>query len=371
MSFRLFLLRNWRLKAAALALAVLLWATIRLRDDEPLNLDVHDVAVQVSEGLDAGWALVGPPSPAAVRITLTGSQGDLFRAGMARPVIVVPADSVPGEDWVPELNPDWVRNIDRSRVAVGDIVPSTVRLRFERNASQWIPVSVRYFGALPDGIALAGDPDASPLLVRVHGRASAVDTLQAVFTEPFDLGLVEASGEFTVALDTIGLLGLSIAPATATLAVGAGAREQRVLGPVAVDMPVAGLVAEPGEVSVTLYGEAGMLEALDPASLRLRISMDPAVMRAQAGRGPVRLPVELSGLPRWVEAEMDADSVTVRETDSVERTDARAQTNSGHEARSGEGAGVQHRTNLGRETSSGEDAGVQQRTNSGRETGPG
>lgn len=316
MSFPLFVVRNWRLKAAALALAVLLWATMRLRDDEPLNLDVHDVAVQVSEGLDADWVLVGPPSPAAVRITLTGSQGDLFRAGMSRPVIVVPADSVAAEDWVTEFNPDWVRNIDRSRVAVGDIVPSTVRLRFERNVSQWIPVSVRYSGTPPEGIALAGDPAVNPLLVRVHGPASAVATLQAVFTEPFDLGSVEASGQFAVALDTSGLAGLSVAPATTTLEIGVGAKEQREMGPMAVDMPVAGLVAEPGEVAVILYGESEMLAATDPTSLRVRISMDPAVMRAQAGRGPVRLPIELSGLPRWVEAEMDADSVTVREVAS-------------------------------------------------------
>ncbi len=311
MYFPRFLVRNWRLKAAALAMAVLLWATMRLRDDEPISLDIHGVAVQVAESMDAGWVLVGPPSPSSVRLTVTGSHADLFRAGVARPVVVVPADSVPGEDWLPELNPDWVRNIDRTRIAVGDIVPSTVRLRFERNVSEWIPVSVRYAGSPAAGTALSADPSVSPVLVRVQGPASVVDTLQAVFTEAFDLGAAAGAEQFVVALDVAAMEGIAVVPDSATVTVLAGPKEHRVLGPLAVELPDSAMAAEPSAVEVTLRGTADALAAVDPASLFVRVALDPAVLRAQAERGPVRLPVEIGGLPRWVDAEVDADSVTV------------------------------------------------------------
>lgn len=314
-SFPRLLVRNWRIKAAALALAALLWVTMRLRDDEPISLDIHGVAVQVSESMDAGWVLAGPPSPSSVRLTVTGAHADLFRVGAGRPVVVVPADSVPGEDWLAELNPDWVRNIDRTRVAVGDIVPSTVRLRFERNVSEWIPVSVRHAGAPPAGASLSADPTVSPVLVRVRGPASVVDTLQAVFTETVDLGAVEGPEQLAVALDVAGLAeaaGVAVVPDSATVTILAGPTEQRALGSLAVELPDSAMTAEPSAVAVTLRGTADALAAIDPASLRVRVSLDPAVLRAQAERGPARVPVVISGLPRWVDAEADADSVTVR-----------------------------------------------------------
>ena len=312
MSFPRVLVRNWRLKAAALAMAVLLWVTMRLRDDEPISLDIHDVAVQLAEGMDADWALAAPPSPSSVRLTVTGSHADLFRAGVARPVVVVPADSVPGEDWLSELNPDWVRNIDRTRVAVTDIVPSTVRLRFERNVSEWIPVSVRYAGAPPAGTALSADPAVSPVLVRARGPASVVDTLQAVFTEAFDLGAAAGAEPFAVALDVAALEGVAVVPDSAVVTILAGPRERRDLGLLAVELPDSGMAAEPGAVAVTLRGTADALAAVDPASLHVRVGLDPALLRAQAERGPVRLPVQIGGLPRWVDAEVGVDSVTVR-----------------------------------------------------------
>ena len=316
MSFPRVLVRNWRLKAAALAMALLLWTTMRLRDDEPVSLDIHGVAVQLAEGMDADWVLAGPPSPASVRLTVTGSHADLLRAGMARPVVLVPADSVPGEDWLPELNPDWVRNIDLTRIAVADIVPSTVRLRFERNVSEWIPVSARYFGAPAAGRALSADPSVSPVLVRARGAASVLDTLQAVFTEAFDLAAASSGAPFLVALDVADLPGVAVVPDSATVTVPAGPRENRDLGLLDVELPDSGMAAEPSAVAVTLHGTADLLAAVDPASLRVRVALDPALLRARAEQGPVRLPVEVSGLPRWVDAEVAADSVTVREAGS-------------------------------------------------------
>ena len=42
------------------------------------------------EHLDPGWVLKGPPTPARVEMTVTGPYGELLRAAMAEPVVVIP-----------------------------------------------------------------------------------------------------------------------------------------------------------------------------------------------------------------------------------------------------------------------------------------
>jgi len=77
--------RNWRLKIAAFAITVLLWATIRV--SAVSRQDLPDVAVRV-ENDDPDWVPVGFPSPATVQLGLTGPARDLFRVAVDRPVIV-------------------------------------------------------------------------------------------------------------------------------------------------------------------------------------------------------------------------------------------------------------------------------------------
>lgn len=312
-SFPGILLRNWRLKITALALAVLLWVTMRLTDDRIDRLDISSVEVRV-EHVHRDWFLLQPPSPPTVEMSVTGPLGDILRVAMSRPTIVIRVDSVLREDSVLTLSPDWVTDVDRSSVSIENFRPSSVRLLFERNKEEEIPVTVRLTGELPDSLALVSEPRANLLFTSVRGAASVVDALETVFLEPFDLGAVTGPGRFEVALDTVGLGGLVVNPMSAMLTVEVAPMRRRVLE-LPVEWPGAGsgLVMESAVVSVTLFGAEEVLNEADTAALRVMVDADEAaVRRAVEESGETRVPLSLVGVPAWLRGELGVDSVTVR-----------------------------------------------------------
>ena len=306
------------MKLAALALAVLLWATMRLSDDRVSRLEIPGVQVRVDQ-VASDWLLKGEPSPSTVDMTVNGPMGDLFRVAMAEPVVVIPVDSVPGEDLVLELVPDWVWNVDRGSVVIEDFAPSSVRLLFERYRVEDIPVSLRLTGRLPDSLALVAEPRANLLFAQVRGPQSEVDALETVFLDRFDLSDLTGSGRFDVAVDTTGLAGLVVSPMAATVMVEAATRVSRVVGPVSVEFvdDGEGFVVEPASLEVRLSGARVFLDVADAADLVARVTADPMeVRRAIDENGEVRLPVEVIGLSRFVDGVAEPDSVTVRRTGS-------------------------------------------------------
>jgi len=309
MSLSSVITRNWRLKLAALTLAVLLWITLRLSDDRVSRLEIPAVAVRVDQ-VASDWRLQGEPSPSTVDMTVTGPMRDLLRVAMAAPVVVVPLDSVPTEDLVLELAPDWVWNVDQSSVIVEDFAPSSVRLIFERIKVDDIPVTPRLIGRLPDSLALVAEPRTNLLFAQVRGSASEIDALQTVFLEPFDLRSVTGSGPIEVAVDTTRLAGLDVTPRVATLLVEVATRETQVVGPVPVEIVGGGddLVAEPAAVNVRLSGAGVLLDGSEATSVLVNVPADSLETQ--------RLAVEVHGLALFVDGTAEPDSITVRQTGS-------------------------------------------------------
>ena len=307
------IVRNWRLKIAALALAVVLWVTMRLTDDRIGRVDLSRIEVRV-EHVHRDWFLRQPPAPSTVEMSVTGPMRDILRVAMSRPTIAIRVDSVHGEDSVLTLSPDWVTDVDRSSVTIENIRPSSVRLSFERNKEEEIPVTVRLTGELPDFLALVAEPRANLLFTRVRGAASVVDALETVFMEPFDLSGVTGPGRFEVALDTAGLGGLVVNPTSATLTVEVAPMRTRVLAlPVEWSGADPELVLESDVVTVTLYGAEEVLSGADTAALRVVADFDEAVVRGAVDRdGEAWVPLSLVGVPARVRGELEVDSVTVR-----------------------------------------------------------
>ena len=307
------LLRNWRLKITAFALAVVLWVTMQLTDDRIDRLTISSVEVRV-EHVHRDWFLVQPPSPSAVEMSVTGPLRDILRVSMSRPTIEIRVDTVAREDVVLTLSPDWVTDVDRSSVTIENFRPSSVRLLLERNKEEEIPVTVRLTGQLPDSLALVAEPRANLLFTRVRGAASVVDALETVFLEPFDLSGVTGPGRFEIALDTAGFGGLVVNPTSATLTVDVASMRSRVLAlPVVWPGADAELVLESAVVNVTLYGAEELLAGADTAALRVLVDADATVVRSEVEEdGEARVPLSLVGVPTWVRGELEVDSVTVR-----------------------------------------------------------
>lgn len=314
------LVRNWRLKGISLALATLLWVTMQLRDEADTGRrDLPNVEVRI-ENRDSMWVPLGEPAPATVSIGVHGTFGDLFRAALARPVVVIPVDSVPGQDSVFQLQPHWVEYLDQDRVAIDGFNPSTVRQRFEWTTSEPVPVSYRTIGAVPDSLAMTGALRVNPLFAQVRGPASVVDGLETVFLEPFNLGALTGPGRFDVAVDTAGLAGVSVNPSTAVLTVDVAARGERLLGPLPVEWRSGAeeVETEPASVVVTLHGAVPLLAEADTAALRvvaLLPAPEPGATLARLDEGDeLRAALAVEGLSpdSWLEWTVEVDSVTVR-----------------------------------------------------------
>ena len=140
-----------------------------------------------------------------------------------------------------------------------------------------------------------------------------MEGLDSVPLVPFDLSAVQRSGAFTVAIDTIGLLGASVVPPLATLGVRVEDVVERVLSvSVRADVRLGEeeVVADPGSVQVRLVGGRSRVTALDTDRLVLVVA--PELLQGMAAGEERIVPLRLDGVPSGVTAVPLVDRVRVR-----------------------------------------------------------
>lgn len=301
---------NWTLKLSSFGLAVFLWAVVQAEPVEREMLSAVPVRVQVG---DMGWALAGDPEPSEVQVRFAGPARQILDIDREGPMVRVPIETVTGSDTVIQLRRDWVVVDGGATLVVQEIVPSSVRLRFEASRQVAVPLSVRTRGELPRGIALAAPIGLTPQVVRVRGPARLVADLDSIPLLPLDLASVNGSGMVEVAVDTAGLAGLLLTPLAAQLGIRVEDAVERLLPsvPVEVEGPAAAaLEVQPTTVPVTLRGARGPLDAAEPDSVRVEV---PAARVQDIMPGESRrVEVRVRGVPNLLRAELAQDSVTVR-----------------------------------------------------------
>jgi len=82
-------------------------------------------------------------------------------------------------------------------VHVGQVVPSQIRLTFQKRVTRDIPIEVRYSGPPPSGYRVANE-QVSPSKVRVIGPESNVEDLASAQTDAIDLSSAVGNPEFRV-----------------------------------------------------------------------------------------------------------------------------------------------------------------------------
>lgn len=307
--------RNWRLKLSALGLTLFLWAVVRAQEPTSQD-DLFTVPVRAQVG-DLAWTLAGGPTPASVQVRFRGPPDDLIRLAREGTSVRVPIDSVTSPDTVIQLRRDWVVVGAGSSLVVEDISPASVRVRLQPTLSSLLPLSVSLVGELPEGMALAAPVGLNPQLVRVRGAAPRVRALDSIPLEPLDLAGVSGSGIYTVAVDTAGLGGVTVAPAEATLGLRLEPATERVLAGVPV-MAVPGeggplpdsLVIEPGSIQVRLQG--ARTPVAGTRAEEVQAVVPPEAWQGLAPGEARRAPIRLRGLPTLVRGFSAVDSVTVR-----------------------------------------------------------
>ena len=305
---------NWRLKIAAFGLTVFLWALVRAAPSR--QADVFAVPVRAQVG-DLNWTLAGDPSPATVQVSFRGPPDDLIRLAREGTSLRIQLDSVSAADTVVQLRRDWVVLGSGSGLVVEDIEPASVRLVLQPTLSTLLPLRVRTTGQLRAGLALAAPVGLDPQVVRLRGAARRVRELDSVPLEPLDLGDVEASGVYTVSVDTTGLGDLTLTPGIARLGIRLEPVMERELTSVPVVAGTTGEGSQPDSLVMVPATIAVRLEGARTPVTGTRLEDVQAVVpeEALAGLEPGqerRVPIQLRGVPPLVRGFAAVDSVTVR-----------------------------------------------------------
>ena len=82
-------------------------------------------------------------------------------------------------------------------VEASRIVPSQLRLRFDKRVTREVPVEVRFAGPAPMGYRITGQ-QAMPERIRVTGPEGRVQSLRSVHTDAIDLSSTVSNAEFRV-----------------------------------------------------------------------------------------------------------------------------------------------------------------------------
>lgn len=283
------LLFNWRLKLAALGLAVLIWAAVSAEQVTSQWIPVRiDPVVR-----DPEFVLGGAPDPAEVRVRFSGPGRELWELAIDRPAIVLPLADI-GNRRAFALDASMLRIPSGLSVNVQDIRPAVIRVDVQRLASRVIPVRARLGARSSQRYVLVRDLEVLPAEVRVTGPADRLAALDSVSTRSFDIVPDDSTFSQEVALDTAGMEGLSFSRARVRVSGPVDVRGERSLGGVAVSVPE-GMMATPGLVEVGVSGAERVVARVFSGGVRAYVPRDslPAVLPPQG----VDAPVVLDGLP--------------------------------------------------------------------------
>ncbi|HEU0301809.1 MAG TPA: hypothetical protein VFR37_20310 [Longimicrobium sp.] len=300
---------NWRLKLAALGLAVLIWAAVSAEQVTSQWIPVRiDPVVR-----DPEYVLTGPPDPAEVRVRFSGPGRELWELALDRPILVLPLADI-GNRRAFALDASMLRIPAGLSVNVQDIRPAVVRVEVERLASRMVPVRALIGGRSAQRYVVDGELEVLPAEVRVTGPAGRLAALDSLATRPLEIVPDDSTFTHDVLLDTAGMEGLSFSRTQVRVSGGVDVRAERALGTISVSVPD-GLVAEPAQVQVTVAGAERMLGRVFPAQLRAYVPRDslPATVPPQG----VEAPLLLEGAPAGTTARATASRVRVRPASPV------------------------------------------------------
>lgn len=290
---------NLGLKVLAVVLAVLFWFFIASGRE---GYREFEAPVEL-EGVPAGITVNGP-EPEKVSLRVTGKGRDLFGLGAADfKVVLNMADKDAGVYTVGLTPSDVIYAGDKDVTVEAILSQRTVVVELERRVTQSVPIKVDFSGSPRSGFYL-GLPEIQPAKATLYGSVTVLDKVRAVSVA------VDAEGRdapFVAEAPIRAPAGITLVGADeARVSVPVGPGERRSFPGVSVAARGAqgnAYQLTPAEVSVTLEGEAGRLEAL--------ASLTAEIYPRGPGKYPVRVKVPdyvvlVAVTPREVEAALAA-----------------------------------------------------------------
>jgi YbbR domain-containing protein len=186
---RRYLLNNWGLKLLSLLIAIGIWTAVAR---EPVAEVAYRVPVEfhnVPENLEI---ITEEVPQAQVRVRGPARRIRELAAADVHPVIDL-AGVEPGERTLDLAAEQIVAPAD---IEVVQVIPSQIRITFDRRASKQVPVRPRVTGSFAAGYQLRRIASEPPT-VTVVGPEQRVKDIQAAFTDPVDATGVVGEAHFT------------------------------------------------------------------------------------------------------------------------------------------------------------------------------
>jgi hypothetical protein len=295
---------RWKLKLAALGLAILLWVVVSAEQPTTQWLPVRvDPVVR-----DPEFVLQGDAEPPIVRVRFEGAGRELWELALERPVLVLPLREV-GNAATFALDPSMVQLPEGvHNVRVLDVRPAVVRVQLQRLATRTVPVRLRVGERSRQHYVVSDTPVVLPAEVRLTGPEEALAQIESISTRAFEIVPDDSTFSQRVFLDTTGLHGITLSAQEVRVRGRVDRRADRVFAVVPVTAPEE-LLVSPSQVRVTVSGPGHLVDALEPPSLRARVRRDslPATVPARG----MQAPLVVEGLPPGVKARTDPERVRV------------------------------------------------------------
>lgn len=303
------LTRNWPIKGAALFLALMLYVAVQLQ--QPVTAS-FDVALNIH--LPPGRALVQKPPKVYAQISGKGTQILKLRSLTGDITRRVP-DTLTATTWAIHLDPTDVELAlpKGADVRVMEIRPSEITLALDSVARKDVRI-VSLVTVTPESAqVLQGGLSMTPTTARLVGPGKSLAEIDSVTTVPMEITSVSGAFSRNVAIDTMPLGIVRIAPKQVTVTGEMGVIAERSFAGIPVETgagAITNYIVTPARVSVSVRGPEERVQALTRDSVRVVAHITSSSVGAGGPGGSVAR-ITVIG-PRGITVRAVPDSVTLR-----------------------------------------------------------
>jgi len=261
--------RNWAIKLAALALALMLYVAVAAQQP-------------VTQTFTLKLAVLAPPgralleAPPSVSVLLSGRGSEMLRLRSLRPVSLRVPDTLTASVWNFSLKPSDIDIPKGADVQVNDISPRDIAIRLDSVAGKDVRIVPLVRIVAESGYAMQGGLAITPNVARIVGSDRALAAIDSVMTVPTEIANV--TGPFTriVPIDTTPLGVVRIAPKEVTVSGDLSIIHERSFAGILVESGAGALtsfIVTPARVSVVVRGPDAVVQRLTRDSVKVIVHM--------------------------------------------------------------------------------------------------
>src|SRR3989441_5582483 len=205
-----FITRNWAIKLAALALALMLYVAVAAQQPVTQTFSLKIVVLP-----PPGRALLA--APPTVSVLLSGRGSEMLRLRSLRPITLRVPDTLTASVWILSLKASDIDIPKGADVQVNEISPRDRVIRLDSVAGKDVRIVPLVRIVAESGYQMQGGLAITPSMARIVGSDRALAAIDSVTTVPTEIANVTGPFTRTVPIDTAPLGIVRIAPKEVTV----------------------------------------------------------------------------------------------------------------------------------------------------------